>query len=109
MPYNVPTQAQSHNLKKREKMKKREMKKMIQARAGLSNYSAISNIKWKLVRGIGATKWNAFDDIITFDYKGGKYRLESKYTGAYSALQKHELVIIAGAGLKTAQNKIKGE
>ena len=90
-------------------MKKREIKKMIQARAGLSNYSAISNIKWKLVRGIGA-KWNNFlDDIIYFEYKGGKYRLESKYTSAYSLIQKHELMIIAGAGLKTAQNKIKGE
>ncbi len=42
------------------RMKKIEIKKMIQARAGLSNYSAISNIKWKLSRGIGATKWNAF-------------------------------------------------
>lgn len=72
-------------------MKKREIKKMIQARAGLSNYSAISNIKWRLVRGIGASRWNRLDDIITFDYKGCKYRLESKYTGEYSALQKHEL------------------
>ena len=75
-------------------MKKREIKKMIQARAGLSNYSAISNIKWKLSRGIGATKWNAFDDIFTFDYKGCKYRLESKYTGEHSALQKHEIEIL---------------
>ena len=75
-------------------MKKREIKKMIQARAGLSNYSAISNIKWKLSRGIGATKWNAFDDIFTFDYKNRKYRLESKYTGAYSVIQEHKLVII---------------
>ena len=75
-------------------MGKREIKKMIQARAGLSNYSAISNIKWKLSRGIGATKWNAFDDIFTFDYKGHKYRLESKYTGEHSALQKHSLVTI---------------
>ena len=74
------------------KMKKREIQKMIQARAGLSCYSAITNIKWRYVRGIGATKWNAFDDIFTFDYKGGKYRLESKYTGEYSAIQKHELV-----------------
>ena len=73
-------------------MKKLEMKKIIQSRAGLSNYSAITNIKWKLVRGIGATKWNALDDIITFEYKDVKYRLESRYTGAYSALQKHELV-----------------
>ena len=76
------------------KMKKREIKKMIQARAGLSNYSAISNIKWKLSRGIGATKWNAFDDIFTFNYKGCKYRLESRYTGAYSVIQKHELTTI---------------
>lgn len=76
------------------KMKKREIKKMIQARAGLSNYSAISNIKWKLSRGIGATKWNAFDDIIYFEYKGRKYRLESKYTGEHSALQKHSLATI---------------
>ena len=45
-------------------MKKREIKKMIQARAGLKNYSAITNIKWKLSRGIGTTKWNAFDDVI---------------------------------------------
>ena len=75
-------------------MKKREIQKTIQARAGLSNYSAITNIKWKLVRGIGATKWNAFDDVFTFDYKGSRSRLESKYTGEYSALQKHELVII---------------
>lgn len=76
------------------KMKKREIKKMIQARAGLSNYSAISNIKWKLSRGIGATKWNAFDDIFTFDYKGHKYRLESKYTGVHSVIQEHKLVTI---------------
>ena len=76
------------------RMKKREIKKMIQARAGLSNYSAISNIKWKLSRGIGATKWNAFDDIFTFDYKGCKYRLESKYTGEYSAIQEHKLVLL---------------
>ena len=75
-------------------MTKLEMRKIIQSRAKLSNYSEIRNIKWKLVRGIGATKWNAFDDIFTFDYKGCKYRLESKYTGAYSALQKHELVTI---------------
>ena len=75
-------------------MTKLEMKKIIKARAGLSNYSAITNIKWKWVRGIGATKWNAFDDIFTFDYKNRKYRLESKYTGKYSALQRHELVII---------------
>ena len=75
-------------------MKKIEIKKMIQARAGLSNYSAISNIKWKLSRGIGATKWNFLDDIITFEYKGGKYRLESKYTGKFSAIQEHKLMII---------------
>ena len=75
-------------------MKTIEIKKIIKSRAGLKNYSAITNIKWKLVRGIGA-KWNNFlDDIITFDYKNNQYRLESKYTGAYSALQKHELVII---------------
>ncbi len=75
-------------------MKKLEMKKIIKSRARLKNYSAINNIKWSKVRGIGATKWNALDDIITFDYKGCKYRLESKYTGEHSALQKHELVII---------------
>lgn len=75
-------------------MKKREMQKIIKARAGLSNYSAITNVKWKFLRGIGATKWNAFDDIITFTYKNCKYRLESKYTGAYSAIQEHELVTI---------------
>ena len=75
-------------------MTKKEMQKIIKARAGLSNYSAISNIKWKLSRGIGATKWNAFDDIFTFDYKGCKYRLESKYTGEYSALQRHELILL---------------
>jgi len=80
-----------------KKMKKLEMKKIIKSRAGLSNYSAITNIKWQCVQGIGATKWNFLDDIITFDYKNNQYRLESKYTGAYSALQKHELVIIAGA------------
>ena len=73
-------------------MKKIEMKKIIKARAGLSNYSAITNIRWKCVRGIGATKWNVLDDIITFDYKNNQYRLESKYTGKHSALQKHELV-----------------
>jgi hypothetical protein len=72
-------------------MKKIEMKKVIQSRAGLKNYSAITNIKWEYVRGIGASRWNMLDDIITFDYKGCKYRLESKYTGEYSALQKHEL------------------
>ena len=75
-------------------MKKLEMKKIIKARAGLSNYSAITNIKWQCVQGIGATKWNFLDDIITFDYKNNQYRLESKYTGAYSALQKHELTRI---------------
>ena len=32
-------------------MKKLEMKKIIKSRAGLSNYSAITNIKWKLERG----------------------------------------------------------
>lgn len=71
-----------------------EMKKVIIARAGLSNYSAITNIKWKLSRGIGATKWNAFDDVITFTYKNCKYRLESKYTGEYSAIQEHKLVAV---------------
>ena len=76
------------------RMKKIEIKKMIKSRAGLSNYSEIRNIKWKLVRGIGATKWNAFDDVFTFDYKGCKYRLESKYTGAHSVIQEHKLVII---------------
>ena len=75
-------------------MKKLEMKKVIKARAGLSNYSEIRNIKWKWVRGVGATEWNLFDDIFTFDYKGGKYRLESKYTGEYSAIQEHKLVIV---------------
>lgn len=75
-------------------MKKLEMKKIIKSRAGLSNYSAITNIKWQCVQGIGATKWNFLDDIITFTYKGGKYRLESKYAGAYSAIQEHKLVIL---------------
>ena len=75
-------------------MTKLEIKKMLQARAGLSNYSEIRNIKWKLVRSIGATKWNAFDDVFTFDYKGGKYRLESRYTGAYSVIQEHKLATI---------------
>ena len=32
-------------------MTKLEMKKIIKSRAGLSNYSAITNIKWKLERG----------------------------------------------------------
>lgn len=73
-------------------MTKLEMKKVIKARAGLKNYSLITDIKWKRVQGIGATKWNFLDDIITFSYKGVQYRLESKYTGAYSALQKHEIV-----------------
>lgn len=81
-------------MKKMKKMKTIEIKKMIQSRAGLSNYSAISNIKWKYVQGIGA-KWNNFlDDIITFTYKNRKYRLESKYTGAYSVIQEHKLVIL---------------
>lgn len=76
------------------KMKTIEMKKIIKARAGLSNYSAITNIKWGRVRGIGA-KWNNFlDDIITFTYKNRKYRLESRYAGAYSVIQEHKLVII---------------
>jgi len=75
-------------------MKKREIQKMIQSRAGLSCYSAITNIKWRYVRGIGA-KWNNFlDDIITFTYKNCKYRLESKYTGEHSVIQEHKLVII---------------
>ena len=73
-------------------MKTIEMKKIIKSRAGLKNYSAITNIEWKHVRGVGASRSNEFDDIITFNYKGGKYRLESKYTGKYSALQTHELV-----------------
>ena len=81
-------------MKKMKKMKTIEIKKMIQSRAGFSNYSAIYNIKWCKVRGIGASRWNMFDDVITFDYKGGKYRLESKYTGAYSAIQEHKLVIL---------------
>ena len=75
-------------------MKKLEMKKIIKSRAGLSNYSAITNIKWQCVQGIGTTKWNFLDDIIAFTYKNCKYRLESKYTGAYSAIQEHKLVII---------------
>ena len=77
-----------------KKMKKLEMKKIIKSRAGLSNYSAITNIKWRLVQGIGATKWNFLDDVVTFDYKGTQYRLESKYTGEYSAIQEHKLVTI---------------
>ena len=77
-----------------KKMTKLEMKKIIKSRAGLSNYSAITNIKWQCVQGIGA-KWNNFlDDIITFDYKWCKYRLESKYTGVYSAIQEHKLVLL---------------
>ena len=82
-------------MKKRgRKMTKLEMKKIIKSRAGLSNYSEVSNIKWQCVQGIGLTKWNFLDDIITFDYKGGKYRLESKYTGVYSVIQKHKLFTI---------------
>ena len=75
-------------------MTKLEMKKIIKSRAGLSNYSAITNIKWRLVQGIGATKWNFLDDVVTFDYKGTQYRLESTYTGEYSAIQEHKLVTI---------------
>ena len=75
-------------------MRKLEMKKIIKSRAKLSNYSEIRNIKWKRVQGIGATKWNFLDDVITFDYKGHKYRLESKYTGAGSVIQEHSLVTI---------------
>ena len=81
-------------MKKIKKMKTIEIKKMIQSRAGLSNYSAITNIKWKWVPGIGVSRWNMYDDVFTFDYKGGKYRLESKYTGAHSVIQEHKLVII---------------
>ena len=81
-------------MKKMKKMTKLEMKKIIKSRAGLSNYSAITNIKWKYVQGIGA-KWNNFlDDIIYFEYKGGKYRLESKYPGAGSVIQEHSLATI---------------
>lgn len=81
-------------MKKMKKMTKLEMKKIIKSRAGLSNYSAITNIKWKRVQGIGA-KWNNFlDDVVTFDYKGTQYRLESKYTNKYSVVQKHELFTI---------------
>lgn len=75
-------------------MKNIEMKKVIKARAGLKNYSAITHIKWVCVRGIGATEWNAFDDIITFTYKNCKYRLESKFTSSYSADKEHKLVIV---------------
>ena len=75
-------------------MKTIEMKKIIKSRAGLSNYSAITNIKWEWVRGVGATKWNFLDDVVTFDYKGTQYRLESKYTGEHSVIQEHKLVII---------------
>lgn len=72
-------------------MTKKEMQKVIQSRAGLSCYSAITNIKWEYVPGIGESRENALDDIIAFTYKNCKYRLESKYTGEYSALQIHEL------------------
>ena len=75
-------------------MKKREIQKTIKARAGLKNYSLITDIKWKRVPGIGESRENALDDIITFTYKNCKYRLESKYTGAYSAIQEHKAVII---------------
>jgi hypothetical protein len=75
-------------------MKKIEMKKVIQSRAGLKNYSAITNIKWVCVPGLGEAKENALDDIITFNYKGTKYRLESKYTGPFSAIQDHKMVIV---------------
>ena len=75
-------------------MKTIEMKKIIKSRAGLKNYSLITDIKWQCVQGIGA-KWNNFlDDIITFTYKNCKYRLESKYTGEHSVIQEHKLVII---------------
>ena len=79
---------------RKRKMRKLEMKKIIQSRAKLSNYSAITDIIWSKVRGIGATKWNEFDDVIYFSYKNNRYRLESKYTGAHSALQKHSLATI---------------
>ena len=75
-------------------MRKIEMKKIIKSRAGLSNYSAITNIKWRCVQGIGATKWNFLDDIITFDYKNNRYRLESRYTNKYSVIQEHKLVLL---------------
>lgn len=75
-------------------MKAIEMKKVIKARAGLKNYSAITNIKWECVRGIGATAFNCFDDIITFIYKNCKYRLESKFTSSYSADKEHKLIIV---------------
>lgn len=69
-------------------MVKKEMKKVIQSRAGFSNYSAITDIIWCEVRGNGSSP----DDIIYFEYKGCKYRLESRYANKYSMLPKHELV-----------------
>ncbi len=71
-------------------MTKREIKKMVKSRAGLSNYSAITNIIWCKVRGNGALP----DDIIYFEYKGCKYRLETRYANKYSMLPKHELVLL---------------
>ncbi len=35
-------------------MKTIEMKKIIKSRAGLKNYSLITDIKWQCVQGIGA-------------------------------------------------------
>ena len=74
---------------KKRKMKTIDIKKMIQSRAGLSNYSAITNIKWRKVRGNGALP----DDIIYFEYKGTQDRLETRDANK-SMLPKHELVAI---------------
>lgn len=86
-------------------MKTIELKKIIKGRAGTSkdnanvitNYSLIKNIKWSLKRGKATKKERGcciedyLDDVITFDYKGAKYLLESRYTGPYSLKQEHSL------------------
>lgn len=88
-------------------MKTIELKKIIKGRAGTSkenanvikNYSQITNIVWNLKRGKATKKEKQrgcyledyLDDVITFDYKGQRYLLESKYTGPFSLKQEHTL------------------
>lgn len=88
-------------------MKTIEIKKIIKGRAGTSkdnanvitNYSLIKNIQWTLIRGKATKKEKQrgcyiedyLDDVITFDYKGQRYQLESKYTGPFSLKQEHTL------------------
>jgi hypothetical protein len=51
----------------------------------IKNHLYIKNIEWRVKSGVSARP----DDVITFDYRGQRYRLESRYTGLYSLKQEH--------------------